>query len=209
MGVLQRYAGILRGIEMRRLISRGALCAVVTLAALCGSSAWAQNREKAWEINPYGGYLLFSKVEGERAFKDTWDLGFRFGYHWTKKQMVEFGFFGGSTDSPDIDVTVDLLGGQVDYLYNFFVHRRDKVVLFACGGIGLINTSSFGFVSDPELIGDEVHLSYNFGGGVRFFGGPRAGFRMDLRRVTFSDSDADVNYLEATVGLTVVLGGAY
>ena len=184
------------------------IVAVLSLGAMT-SPVFAQNREKAWEINPYFGSMMFSEVDGQKVIDDTWDLGFRFGYHWTKKQMVEFGFFGGSTESPDIDVTVDLLGGQVDYLYNFFVHRRDKVVLFAAGGIGLINTSSFGFVSDPELIGDEVHFSYNFGGGVRFFGGPRAGFRMDLRRVTFSDSDADVDYLEATVGLTVVLGGAY
>ena len=184
------------------------LVAVLFLGAIA-SPAFAQNREKAWEINPYFGHMSFSEVEGQNVIDDTWDLGFRFGYHWTKHQMVEFGFFGGSTDSPDIDVTVDLLGGQVDYLYNFFVHRRDKVVLFAAGGVGLLNTSSFGFVSDPEAVGDEVHFSHNIGGGIRLFGGPRAGFRADLRRVGFSDSGTDVNFLEFTVGLTVVLGGAY
>jgi len=187
---------------------------VVPLAALVWSCAlaapaWAQNREKAWEVNPYFGSMRFDKVEGQTVIDDTWDIGFRFGYHWTKHQMVEFGFFGGTTDSPDIDVTVDLLGGQVDYLYNFFVHRRDKVVLYAAGGIGILNTSSFGFVSDPELIGDEVHNSWNIGGGIRLFGGPRAGFRFDLRRVSFSDSDTDVTYLEPTIGMSIVLGGAY
>src|SRR5262245_49019913 len=210
MGVLQRYAGILRGIEMRRLISRGALCAVVTLAALCGSSAWAQNREKAWEINPYGGYLLFSKVEGERAFKDTWDLGFRFGYHWTKHHEVEFGFFGASTESGnDLDLTIDFLGGQVNYIYNFFMHRRDRIVGFATAGAGLLNVSSFGFVDDPDLVGDSVEFSWNVGAGIRFFGGERAGFRIDVRRVQFSDGDVDVNFLEAAVGMTIVMGGAF
>lgn len=184
------------------------LVAVLSLGAFA-SPAFAQNREKAWEINPYFGTLQFSEVDGQTVIDDTWDLGFRFGYHWTKSQIVEFGFFGGSTESPDIDVTVDLLGGQIDYIYNFFVHRRDKVVLFAAGGVGLINTSSFGFVEDPDAIGDEVHFSYNIGGGIRLFGGPRAGFRMDLRRVSFSDSDADINYFETTIGLTIVLGGAY
>ena len=193
------------GFVLKRVLP---LVAVLSLGTLA-SPAFAQNREKAWEINPYFGSMKFSEVDGQKVIDDTWDLGFRFGYHWTKKQMVEFGFFGGSTDSPDIDVTVDLLGGQIDYIYNFFVHRRDKVVLFVDGGVGLINTSSFGFVEDPEAIGDEVHFSYNFGGGIRVFGGPRAGFRADLRRVNFSDSDADINFLELTVGLTVVLGGAY
>ena len=187
---------------------------VVPLAALLmfgalAAPARAQNREKAWEINPYFGSMRFDKVDGVNVLDDTWDIGFRFGYHWTKHQMVEFGFFGGSTDSPDIDVTVDLLGGQVDYLYNFFVHRRDKVVLYAAGGIGILNTSSFGFVSDPEAVGDQVHTSWNIGGGIRLFGGPRAGFRFDLRRVSFSDSDTDVTYLEPTIGMTIVLGGAY
>jgi len=185
------------------------LAALLSFCTLAAAPAWAQNREKAWEINPYFGSMRFEKVDGEKLLDDTWDLGFRFGYHWTKHQMVEFGFFGGSTDSPDIDVTVDLLGGQVDYLYNFFVHRRDKVVLFGAGGIGILNTSSFGFVSDPEAIGDQIHSSWNIGGGIRLFGGARTGFRFDLRRVSFSDSGSTVVYLEPTIGMTIVLGGAY
>lgn len=184
------------------------LAALLSLCALA-SPAWAQNREKAWEINPYFGSMRFDKVQGENVLDDTWDIGFRFGYHWTKRQMVEFGFFGGSTNSPDIDVTVDLLGGQVDYLYNFFVHRRDKVVLFVDGGVGILNTSSFGFVSDPDAVGDKVHGSWNVGGGIRLFGGARTGFRFDVRRVSFSDNGNEVHYLEPTFGLTIVLGGAY
>jgi hypothetical protein len=188
-----------------KVVPLAAFLSFCTLAA----PAWAQNREKAWEVNPYFGSMRFDKVDGATLLDDTWDIGFRFGYHWTKHQMVEFGFFGGSTDSPDIDVTVDLLGGQVDYLYNFFVHRRDKVVLYAAGGIGVINTSSFGFVADPDAIGDKVHSSWNIGGGIRLFGGARAGFRFDVRRVSFSDSGNDVTYLEPNIGLTIVLGGAY
>jgi outer membrane protein with beta-barrel domain len=188
-----------------KMVPLAALLSFCTLAA----PAWAQNREKAWEINPYFGSMRFEKVDGAKLLDDTWDLGFRFGYHWTKHQMVEFGFFGGSTDSPDIDVTVDLLGGQIDYLYNFFVHRRDKVVLYPAAGIGVLNTSSFGFLSDPEAIGDKIHSSWNIGGGIRLFGGARTGFRFDVRRVSFSDSGQTVVYLEPTIGLTVVLGGAY
>lgn len=195
---------------MRRLLARIAVFAIVAAAGWAGPSAWAQNREKAWEINPYAGYMSFSKVEGEQVFKNTWDLGFRFGYHWTKHHMVEFGFFGASTDNGEgLDLNTDFLGGQVNYNYNFFMHRRDRIVGFVTAGAGLINVSSFGFVDNPELVGDNVDLSYNLGAGIRFFGGERAGFRVDVRRVTFTDNDVDVNYFEGTVGMTIVLGGTY
>ncbi|NHW88008.1 hypothetical protein, partial [Escherichia coli] len=68
---------------MRRLPAGVALFVVMAAAGFMSPSAWAQNREKAWEINPYAGYMAFSKVEGEQAFNNTWDLGFRFGYNWT------------------------------------------------------------------------------------------------------------------------------
>jgi hypothetical protein len=195
---------------MRRLPARVALLAVVAVTGWLGPSAWAQNREKAWEINPYGGFLFFSKVEGEKAFNNTWDLGFRFGYNWTKHHEVEFGFFGASTDDGlDLGLSIDLLGGQVDYLYNFFLHRRGRIVGYGAVGAGLVNVSSFGFVSDPEAVGDSVDPSYNAGVGIRFFGGERAGFRLDVRRIVFIDDDVDVGYTEAAIGMTIVLGGAF
>jgi hypothetical protein len=195
---------------MRRLAAKVSLCAVMVAAGWLGPSALAQNREKAWELNPYAGYLAFSKVEGEEAFQDTWDVGFRFGYHWTKHHEVEFGFFGASTDDgEDLGLSIDLLGGEVNYIYNFFMHRRDKIVGFVTAGAGLINVSSFGFVSDPEAVGDTVCFSYNAGAGIRFFGGERAGFRVDVRRVQFTDQEFEVNYTEGVVGMTIVLGGAY
>jgi hypothetical protein len=194
---------------MRRLPAGIALFAVMAVAGFLGPSARAQNREKAWEINPYAGYMAFSKVEGEQAFNNTWDLGFRFGYNWTKHHEVEFGFYGASTENGEgLDLSIDLLGGQVNYIYNFFLQRRGRIVGFATIGAGLVNVSSFGFVSDPELVGDSVDPSYNAGVGIRFFGGERAGFRLDIRRVLFTDSDVDVGYTEAAVGMTIVLGGA-
>lgn len=193
---------------MRRLVLKGVLASFLGLGAL-GAPLLAQNREKAWEINPYAGTLRFDEVEGEQLLNDTWDLGFRFGYHWTKSQMVEFGFYGGATeDSQDLGIDVDLLGGQINYVYNFFLSRRDRVVGFATGGLGAVNISSFGFVSDPDLIGEEIQITYNYGLGIRLFGGPRAGFRFDVRRTTFSDEGLDVHFLEAVVGMTIVMGGA-
>jgi len=194
---------------MRRLPAVIALFVVMAVAGFMSPSAWAQNREKAWEINPYAGYMWFSEVEGEQAFNDTWSLGFRFGYNWTKHHEVEFGFYGASTDNGEgLDLSIDLLGGQVNYIYNFFLQRRGRVVGFATIGAGLVNVSSFGFVSDPEVVGDSVDPSYNAGLGIRFFGGERAGFRFDIRRVLFTDSGVSVGYNEAAVGMTIVLGGA-
>jgi len=194
---------------MRRLPAGIALFVVMAATGFLSPSAWAQNREKAWEINPYAGHMAFSKVEGEQAFKDTWDLGFRFGYNWTKHHEVEFGFYGASTDNGEgLDLTIDLLGGQVNYIYNFFLQRRGRIVGFATIGAGLVNVSSFGFVSDPDLVGDSVDPSYNAGLGIRFFGGERAGFRFDIRRVLFTDAGVSVGYNEIAVGMTIVLGGA-
>ena len=193
---------------MRRLILKGVLVSLLALGGLA-APAWAQNREKAWEINPYAGSLAFRETNGQKILKNTWDVGFRFGYHWTKHQMMEFGFFGASTeDGEGQGLNVDLLGGQVNYNYNFFMQRRGKVVGFVTGGVGLLNISSFGFVGDPDLIGDKVEFSYNYGAGIRLFGGPRAGFRFDVRHVTFSDNNVDVNYLETVVGMSIILGGA-
>ena len=193
---------------MRRLVLKGVLASIFALGAL-GAPVLAQNREKAWEINPYVGTMRFDKVEGEDLLNDTWDLGFRFGYHWTKSHMVEFGFYGGATeDGLDQGLDVDLLGGQINYVYNLFLSRRDRVVGFGTAGIGVLNISSFGFVSDPDLIGEQIEFTYNFGLGIRLFGGERAGFRFDVRRTTFSDNGVDINFLEATVGMSIVLGGA-
>jgi hypothetical protein len=206
MFLLQRYAASAGG-AMRRHLVQGAIFVFLASCALA-SPAHAQNREKAWEINPYVGYFSFSKVDGVTVLDNTWDIGFRFGYHMTKHHEIEFGFFGGTTNDPIHNLNVDLLGGQMDYVHNWFIHHRDKVVLFADAGVGVINTSSFGFVTDTNLVGDKVHGSYNYGGGIRFFGGRRAGFRIDLRRVTFSENGSAIHYLEPTMGMTIVLGGA-
>lgn len=193
---------------MRRLLMKASLLAFACLAGWTGT-AHAQNREKSWEINPYAGYLSFEKSQGETILKDTWDIGFRFGYHWTKHHLIEFGFFGASTKNGADDLNVDLLGGQINYDYNFFVARRDRVVAFASGGMGLVNISTFGFVSNTDAVGDKVEVSYNVGGGIRFFGGRRAGFRTDVHRTHFSDNGVDVNFWEITAGMSIVLGGTY
>ncbi len=193
---------------MRRLTLKSALFACLAVGLLA-TPAQAQNREKAWELNPYAGYLTFNKVDGQKVLKNTWDVGFRFGYNWTKHHEVEFGFYGATTSNGEgLDLNADILGGQVNYDYNFFMQHRGKVIGFATAGVGVLNISSFGFVSNPDLVGDKLELSYNFGAGIRFFGGPRAGFRMDLRRESFSDQGVTLNFYEATVGMTIVLGGA-
>lgn len=192
---------------MRRRILKAALLAGV-LAAGLAAPAWAQNREKAWELNPYAGYLSFNKVEGEKALNNTWDVGFRFAYHWTKHHEVEFGFFGASTNNGEgLPINIDLLGGQINYDYNFFMTHRGRVVGFVTGGLGVVNVSSFGFVSDPDLVGDKIEATYNYGAGLRLFGSPRAGFRFDIRHEQFSDNGVDVIFYEIAVGMTIVLGG--
>lgn len=181
------------------------------------------------------GFNTISTVTS--TIDDTYSFGLRFGYHWTKHQEAEFGFGGHSTTgdillnkkvvdrtdptnvTSDVDkgetLSIDFIVAHANYTYNFFLHRRDKIVAYVSGGVGVIDTSLFGQTADPdlvpildELIGDEANLMYNYGVGIRFFGGRRAGIRLDVRRFDYSAERGDQNYLEVGLGVTIVVGGA-
>jgi len=236
------------------------LVATVAAAILAGP-AWAQNREKAWEVTPSLGWIMYGSphlgdgttdrtltaganttrtVEVVTSdIKDSLSYGFRFGYHYTKKQMIEFGFGGTATTGTyfvhktvyDVttppatlvsdqrkqeEVSVDLIIAHVNYVYNFFLQHRGKVVAFATGGGGLINSSMFGQTADPDLqptldllVGDENIFMYDYGGGIRFFGGEKAAFRIDARQVRYSSNTrGNQDHVEIGFALTLVLGGA-
>jgi hypothetical protein len=241
---------------MRSRIIRGLLG--LGIAGLClTGTALAQNREKAWELYPYVGYVRYGvpnlgdsttvKTDVPPGFNttdvvtstidDNFSFGFRFAYNWTKHQEVEFGFGGNSTKAqvlltetmkdtlPPItmplpttheeELSVDFLVGQVNYTYNFFPTRRDRLVLYVSAGAGVVNTSVFGQTADPaltaifdELVGDEVDMMYNYGGGVRLFGGRRTGVRLEVRQFKYSAARGDQDYLEVTLGISIVVGGA-
>jgi hypothetical protein len=193
-------------VAMRRAMGKVMLVAMVACAGLAGT-ARAQNREKAWELFPYLGYASFG---GSTGLNDELSYGFRFGYHLTKQQMIEFGFAGTSTkDSATGNFNADLVVGHANYIYNFFIHRRDRAVLYVSGGLGLINFSTFGITPDPDLVGDENDFMYSYGGGARFFAGEKIGLRVDLRSVNWkNNADQSQSAIEASVGLTIVIGGA-
>lgn len=226
---------------MRRSIMKAIFLTVLAGVVPLGETR-AQNREKSWEITPYFGRLNFGSETQVKAvtgpndtlrtsLEDDLTYGFRFAYHWTKQQMIEFNFAGAATngtangtifntttmmfESKSADFSADVLMGRINYVYNFFLHRRDKVVVYVTGGIGVLNFSTFGSSPDPDmqrnldaLVGDENDLLFNYGGGLRLFGGPRAGFRIDARQVTYSTGErGSQDLLELTMGLTLVLGG--
>jgi hypothetical protein len=229
--------------EMGRSVTKGCLLALVVGVCSIGS-AGAQNREKAWELTPYIGTIRFGDAgqasnipdPGDLAtieFDDAASFGFRFGYHYTKHQMIEFWFSSigteGTTvliDADDLDpmmqpkrkstvIDADFLSGQVNYIYNFFVHHRDKVVLYLTGGFGINNLSTFGTDVDPDVtkllaqtLGDQNDLIFNYGGGLRLFGSPKIGVRFDARKVQYrTDTSGTEDYLEFQVGVTMILGG--
>jgi hypothetical protein len=241
---------------MRRFIMLAALVAGVAWLGMPGE-AWAQNREKAWEVFPYIGHMSFSDPDFgdtveiridtpnpgeteitmvESEIEDEPAIGLRFAYHWTKHQMIEFAFEGTSTDATIMHTTtvedsgtgmvqsvtplqevldVDIITGQINYVYNFFLHRRDKIVAYVSGGVGVVNTSVFGLTGEPdirpildEFVGETNDLMYNFGGGVRFFGSEKVGFRVDLRQVQYGPDNRDnQDYFEISAGVSVILGG--
>lgn len=239
---------------------RGVLVAGA-LAVFLAGPVFAQNREKAWEVSPELGWVFYgdphlgdgttdvTTVVGlnrqrtvrvvTSSIKDSLSYGFRFGYHWSKKHMVEFGFGGTSTsgtffvhktvydvttppgtltgdEQKQEDVSVDLIVAHVNYVYNMFLQHRGKVVAFVTGGGGLINSSIFGQTADPDLeatlnflVGDENTFMYDYGGGIRFFGGEKAGFRIDARQVRYSSNTrGNQDHVEIGFALTLVLGGA-
>ena len=114
------------------------------------------------------------------------------------------------------DVSLDLIVGHVNYVYNFFLQHRGKVVAFVTGGIGLVNSSIFGQTAEPDLsptldilVGDENTFMYNYGGGIRFFGSEKAGFRIDARQVRYeSGARGRQDHIEIGFALTLILGGA-
>ena len=265
-----RAGGPVRGGAMgRSIIRRGVLLASVA-AGLLGGPVWAQNRDKAWEVVPEVGWVIYGKPHlgdgsTDRTFtsgtntqreiivttsniKDSSSYAFRFGYHWTKKQMIEFGFGGTSTTGTFFqhktvysdptpppgpppppppttllsdtrkqqNVSVDLITAHANYVYNFFLQHRGKVVAFASGGVGIVNGSMFGQTADPDLlatldslVGDENTFMFNYGGGIRFFGSQKSGFRIDARQVRYkSNARGNQDHIEVGIGLTLVLGGA-
>jgi hypothetical protein len=211
------------------------LVAVLTVAAGLGGVAQAQNREKAWEVTPYFGHMdigsvgEINSVEGVAnphsllEVEGDYTLGFRFAYHWTKRHEVEFAFGGMGSNGVLVSDNYgsegfqqDILTGRADYIYNIPLHRRDKVVAFVTAGIGIVNISTFGQSTDPDLqlifesfIGDENVPMYDFGAGIRIFGSPKVGVRFDARRVAYSSDDTgDHDFMEYTVGVCLILGGA-
>jgi len=244
------------------VIIRGVILASVAGAALAGET-WAQNRDKAWEVVPEVGYVtygrpnlgdgsttrIFPAPTNERDVRvvtsdiqNSPSFAFRFGYHFSKQQMIEFGFSGASTTgtfhmpktvyditppvppNPPVksdvmkseDVSIDLFAAHVNYVYNFFMQHRGKVVGFVTAGGGIVNSSMFGQTADPDLqpiidflVGDENDFMYNYGAGIRFFGSEKVGFRIDVGQVNYSSSTRGSQVqTEASIGLTLILGGA-
>ncbi len=178
------------------IIRRGMLLCVVAVAV--HGSARAQNRDKAWEVVPQIGYVwfgtpnlgdgttvrIFPAPTNERDVRtvtsgidNSPSFALRFGYHFTRKHMVEFGFRGTSTKgtihmhktvyditppappNPPVksdvikseQLSIDLFSGHAAYVYNFFMQHRGKIVGFVSAGVGIINSSTFGQTADPDL----------------------------------------------------------
>jgi hypothetical protein len=167
---------------------------------------------------------------------DDLSLGLRFAYHWTNHHMIEFAFAGAATDARlfhtktvtntstgaivsvtpiQQDLSVDIMFGDVNYVYNFFLHRRDKVVAYLSGGVGVVITSVFGLTAEPDLrpildefVGETNDFMYSVGGGMRFFGSEKVGFRIDLRQMRYSpDNRVEQDILQISAGVSLVLGG--
>jgi len=247
---------------MRRFRMLAALVAGIAWLAV-PVEAWAQNRDKAWEVFPFLGHISLSQpgfgdslevrpgvpvppappnpgqstlTLDQSEIDDDLSFGLRFGFHWSKRHMIEFAFAGAATDargtatntvldngtgnpvsttSVSESLSVDIMFGEVNYVYNFFLQRRDKIVAYVTGGATVVITSVFGLTAEPDLrdifdeyVGETNDVGYNVGGGVRFFGSEKVGFRIDLRKIRYSpDNRIDQDILQLSMGVSLVLGG--
>ena len=135
------------------------------------------------ELNPYAGYLTFEDRKAREVLKDA--VGHRLPIqappHWTKHRPIEFGFFGASTRRAPPPISTRRSPGRADQSRLQLLQWRGAIVVvaFASGGAGLVRFYQHVSGSPPIRMpsATKVEISYNVGGGIRFFGGRRAGFR--------------------------------
>lgn len=124
----------------------------------------------------YGAADLDSYVDLEPDADGLW--GLRFGFHLNDDWSVELAAQRGRADSDLGDADLDSL--RANLVYNFRPYRPLRP--FVTGGLGL---------ELLELRGeDELDLSLNAGGGLRWWAGSRFGLRGDVR-VVFVESGVE------------------
>lgn len=188
------------------------LLTVTIMLMAIAASAQAEVRAGSVSVTPFVGFYNFET--DEYNFDNSYTMGLRAGYYFTRNLGVEGVFNFVKTDTNDFtpitnDDDVYLYGAGVEGLYHFF--PTSFIVPFLAVGIGGINYHVDG---SHVNVDDMTKLAFDYGAGLKLFLPDNiAGFfladdmalRADIRHVipineTYSD-------LMGTIGLNFAFGG--
>ncbi|MCX5832208.1 MAG: OmpA family protein [Deltaproteobacteria bacterium] len=171
---------------------------MVIMVLILASSAYADNKAKAFSFSPFvGGYMF----EGNENLNNKPIAGLRLGYDFTKNWGVEglFEYLKTEYDIPALTSKTNVFGYRLEALYNFMPESR-WVPYLAVGAGG----RSLGY--DHELVNNRNQVALDYGAGLKYFLYSDVALRGDVRHIIALNDR--FNNLEYTLGATVYFGGS-
>ena len=178
-------------------MKRAGIFCLLMLAQLLLSSlpCHAGDRAGAFSITPFfGGYSF----DGTQMIETNPVYGLRLGYDATKNLAIEGVFAYVATEATRFDQKLDVYSYRLDLLYNLMPDR--KLAPYLAMGAG-------GATKDPENGKGYTDVTFNFGGGVKYFFTESVALRGDVRQLLVF-ADHTVYNWEYSLGLSFLFGGA-
>ena len=167
---------------------------VLTLFTLTGIG-YAGERSGAVSVSPFvGGYVY---DDGQPLEKNRVVFGMRLGYDWTDSWATEAVFDYVRAELKTSDSNLDAYAYRLDMLYNFMPHA--VVVPYLASGVG---GETLRYWHD-----DTNYVTFNAGGGVKYFVTENVALRADARYLLAFRDDPTYHNWEYSAGLTFLFGG--
>ncbi len=154
-------------------------------------AAALEHKAEAFTLSPMIGYFVF---DDDRGFDDDPHYSLGFGYNITDRWSSEF--FFGYTNTERNDGNTDYYLWHIDGLYHF--NRAERLVPYLATGLGMSREIS----NDAQ---NETRVSWNYGGGVKYFIFQNIALRADIRGY-YEPQDRDSDFL-FNIGAVFQFGG--
>ena len=189
----------------------GRITAMVAMAALFGSSAWAQDHR--FEVSGLAGYTLSDGVSSEVTVrggdgnlynridpKDSFGWGITLGYFFTEQSELEFLYSQqpstlqvSGTATRDIgDFSIKTYHGAYSYNFGEADSRTRPFIFIGAGATSYPGVSFTAVNGQQREIGGNTKFSGTAGIGVKAYPGKNVGVRIQARWTpTYIKSDSD------------------
>ena len=167
---------------------------MMTHLLLSSPTCLAGDRAGAFSISPFAGGYSF---DGTQQIETKPVYGLRLGYDATKNLAVEGVFAYVATEATRFDQKLDVYSYRLDLLYNLMPDKKLAPYLAMGGGLA---------TKDPEQGISYTDMTFNFGGGVKYFFTESIALRGDVRQLLVF-ADHTVSNWEYSVGLSFLFGG--